>query len=181
MKLKSIIYPFASFGTVLSIYLINNYQSLPHYGWAILALSLTILLSVYLARQNNGSYSFKYKSVEPSEFLFFPVYIGLYLIALRLEWNIQSWIILTLLFIIWFRLESVCYFNIIWSLMGYKFYRVTTSNGTIVHVICKNKDWKISPSSTNENLEKVGELTAINNFTYIQNKFVDKTASNSEE
>jgi len=100
--------------------------------------------------------------IKPVEGVFLPVYIGLFVIALELggEITIETIFLICFLFVLWFFLEGVSYFNPFFLFFGYKFYEVKNSKKTTFMVITKKKDVK--------EISKFKHLIRINNFTFLE-------------
>lgn len=104
------------------------------------------------------------KSVKPLESSVIPSYMGLFVIMLGFP-NLSTSTILTifLLFVLWAAFEKNYYFNIFWSILGYRFYEVEDINGNVITLITKTKDMK----NTSKERE-INNLARINNFTFIE-------------
>jgi hypothetical protein len=107
------------------------------------------------------------KTIKPLESSVIPTYIGLFVIMLGFQaMEIkQLFPIILLLFVLWCIFERNYYFNIFWSLLGYRFYEVEDINGNVLTLISKNKDMK-NGSGT----RKFENLSRINNFTFLEVK-----------
>ncbi|MFK4915439.1 hypothetical protein ACI1T6_01180 [Lactococcus petauri] len=104
-------------------------------------------------------------SIKPMESSVIPTYIGLFVIMLGFgEIGFQKLLpLVLLLFFLWILFERNYYFNIFWSILGYRFYEATDINGNTITLISKKIDMK--NSAKDKSFEK---LARINNFTFLE-------------
>ena len=166
----------ASFSGFMSLYLLKMKVKFPNslatYPWGLgvpwsyilflLAPILLAYLSVYLLSKMPSDDSIKVEGndIVPVEGNFLPTYIGMYVIALSLSRGVESILIILFLFILWFRIGSVAYFNPFLSLLGYRYYAVKSQGNKTITVITKSKDLK--------HADKITDLVRINNYTFFK-------------
>ncbi len=100
--------------------------------------------------------------IRPLESAALPTYIGLCVITLDLSGLAveRAGAILLVLYILWWQLERVFYFNPVWLCLGYRFYEVRTSGGNTCVVISRVRDRK--------NTTSFERLLRINEYTFLE-------------
>ena len=106
--------------------------------------------------------SLEVREIKPIESVAVPTYIGLFVIALGLNQIPMPvpFVILTVLFLFWTRLEKIFYFNPIWLFFGYRFYEVKSSNDNTYTLITKRDRLKGEQDFTS--------LRRLNNYTFLE-------------
>ncbi len=119
-------------------------------------------LSVFFLKKMSQDDSLKVEGNEivPVEGNFLPTYIGMYVIALSLPVNVNGILITLFLFILWFRIGTVAYFNPFLSLLGYRYYAVKSTGNKTITIITKEKDIKQA--------SEIKNLVRINNYTFFR-------------
>ena len=103
------------------------------------------------------------KKIKPAEWIFLPVYIWLFAVALSFsedKLNIETIFLIILLFIFWLKLESISYFNPFWLFLGFHYYEVESSNNITFILITKEKGLKYG--------KELNNLIRINDFTFLK-------------
>jgi len=163
---------FSSFYVFLLFYVIskkNFFFNIPSYlNYAIYIVLGAIFSYLCLLGVKNKQYTDNQesiKSIKPIEFLYISVYLGLIIISLGLSKFINNElevsIIISIIFLIWLKLENVSFFNFYWLFVGYRFYEIETDNSSYI-LISKRRDVK------NKDTVKSLELKRINNFTFLE-------------
>ncbi|PID87361.1 hypothetical protein CSB07_01575 [Candidatus Gracilibacteria bacterium] len=127
----------------------------------IFAKIVLFLSNRYLQLENDLD-TVKVLKIKPVEGVYLPIYIGLFVIALSFT-NINlvnSYFLITLLFIFWLNFENVAYFNPFFIFLGYSFYEVETEDGITIMLILRRKGIK--------KMKKIEKLIRINDFTFLQ-------------
>lgn len=105
------------------------------------------------------------KSIKPIEFLYISAYLGLIIISLSLpkflENNQALYFLITIIFIIWLKMENVSFFNFYWLFFGYRFYEIETEKSIYI-LISKRKDVKDKTKVNKLRLKR------INNYTFLE-------------
>jgi len=133
-----------------------------HITFAFVA-SILFAISMLVLFKNSRD-MLQVKSIQPLEANNIPTYIGLFVIMLGisdLDLPFQ-YVIVAFLFVLWIYMERNYYFNLIWLMLGYSYYKVEDGNGVVVTVITKEKSLKQKKKFTN--------LIRLNNFTFLQGK-----------
>lgn len=118
-------------------------------------------------KKNDGTKKVIRWEIKPAEWIFLPVYIWLFVVALEL-WNpfsLEIWILVFFLFTLWFFFEGVSYFNPFFLFFWYRFYELKDVNNISYMLITRRKDLK--------EVINLDKLTRINNFTYLEYKMYD--------
>lgn len=103
------------------------------------------------------------KKIKPAEWIFLPVYIWLFAVALSFsenKLNIETIFLIILLFIFWLKLEATSYFNPFWLFIGFHYYEVESSNNIVFILITKEKGLKHG--------KELNNLIRINDFTFLK-------------
>ena len=122
------------------------------FAWLVLFLSKQFL---------ENSDTLMVTEIKPIESKFIPIYIGLFIIAFKLNFSHSSetYFFIFFLFILWGFFERVAYFNPFFLFFGYRFYEVKSNKLTFM-VITKKPDLK--------KIDKFNSLIRINNFTFLE-------------
>lgn len=170
----NLLYTLSSYSMVIFFYIaghfLKEYNSIST-AEAMLSLALLLIVLLFIAsiittiiKKWGTRDKAQVSAIKPVENNLTPTYIGLFVIALSInELNIgASLTILLLLFVWWMLFERVSYFNPLWLILGWHFYEVTCSTGTIVFLVTRQKDYKQLNTLTN--------LRRINNYTFMEVK-----------
>lgn len=172
----------SSFSWILLFFLINKDVSIPfidigiksNYLWIKYVIIFIIIffyarLILYYSYKKLGKSDTlqlinwdKKGELKPAEWVFLPVYIWLFVVALELgnPFTLEISILLIFLFILWCFFEWVSYFNPIFLFFWYRFYEIKDVNNINYMLITKRKDMK--------SLRNFSKLTRINNFTFLE-------------
>lgn len=129
-----------------------------------LIFSLLCLLAIINKKEEDNQD--KIKSIRPLEFTFIPAYFGLLIISLSLGSflnRIEVIFLSLIIYLIWFKLENVSFFNFYWLFLNYRFYEINTEMSSYI-LITKRKDVK------NCKTIKDLKLKRINNYSFIEVK-----------
>ncbi len=119
-----------------------------------------VALEITKAASTNDSA--EVRSIRPIENNAMPTYIGLFVISLGIN-NLEPCgvlFVLFVLFIMWRRFERTCYFNPLWSLLGWYFYELQTKQDGTFFLVTQRKDLK--------DKSKLENLKRINNYTFME-------------
>lgn len=163
MEIRAFALSTLSFSPTVLIFLANHPKDV---AWCVPAIGFLffILFSMFMIRKK-GEEKHEVISILPSEFIVIPSYLSLMIIAFALEWNVLALIVLVILWLLWLKLERVCYFNIVWLFLGYRFYTIQLKSKNQLHLITKQNDLKMPDSGKPLCIK---DCYRINNFTFIQ-------------
>lgn len=161
-----------SFYFFILFYFINNkiilFNCSSLYNYIIyLVFGFIVSLIGLIAVKNKKHYDNQsnIEKIIPIEFSYISSYLGLFIISLSFsnvtQNKIEILIIIVIIYLIWFKLESVSFFNFYWVLLGYRFYEISTKNSNYI-LISKRKDVK-NKTTINEL-----KLKRINNYTFLE-------------
>lgn len=162
---------FCSTSWVIVIFgLCNDWSifSFPTWLSSILLLGLTIILSAIsmcLLRFYDSDNLFQCSEVEDAMSSFLPTYLGYFFIGLSLEKLEHLFFIYGLIFVFSF-LSQHQYYNPILLLFGYRFYNITTIDGTKLFIITERELRKAKDVSFTN-------LKRLNNTTFFEWKEKD--------
>lgn len=121
-----------------------------------------LFLSIKFLKEWENWETAEISKIKPVEWVFLPIYIGLFVIALSftdITW-VDSYFLIWVLFIFWLWFENVSYFNPFFIFLWYSFYEIETKDWITVMLILKKSSLK--------KIEKVDNLIRINDFTFLQ-------------
>lgn len=126
---------------------------------------LISLWCIKILKSKSANETARIQEIRPVELQVIPAFIGMFVISLSLMGaNLPSTLlILCGLLIFWCIFSKVSYYNIFFSLMGYRFYEAKLSMGsesTFIILITKTKNLKTSLSLTG--------LKRINDYVYLE-------------
>lgn len=172
--MTNFLYTLSSYSMVIFFYIAGNLLkendsiSISSAILVLVTLFITLLLLAYIITTVIKKWSIRDKArvvaITPIENNLTPTYIGLFVIALSINTlNIgASLVILLLLFVWWTLFERTSYFNPLWLILGWHFYKITCDTGVTVFLVTKQKDCKQPNDITN--------LRRINNYTFMEIK-----------
>lgn len=191
-----LLFSFSSFSWILIFFLINKDRNIPfidiwlseEYLWAkyltiMVVAFLYAFIVLFFSKRflwendtlelykeelwDNGSKVIIKWEIKPAEWIFLPVYIWLFVVALELgnPFSLEIWILVFFLFLLWTFFEWVSYFNPFFLFFWFRFYEVKDINNITYMLVSKRKDLKKVMNFKN--------LTRINNFTFLEYKKYD--------
>lgn len=163
---------FGSFYLFILFYLISNkilifpisnlYNYLIYFA---LGLIFSLLCLLGMTNKKEIDNQDKINSIRPLEFTFIPAYLGLVIISLSLNSlrndAVEVIFISSIIYLIWYKLENVSFFNFYWLFLNYRFYEINTEMSSYT-LITKRKDVK------NRKTIKDLKLKRINNYSFIE-------------
>lgn len=175
---------FSSFSWILICIFVSNNLFDSNYLNVFFCLFIMVFLSVFARivlwmwnKKRNEDCAFDtltIQSIQPAEFDFWPIYMGLYIIGFEFKLTWIRLIFLIFLFVIWVGyFESAGFFNPFFLFFNYRFYKCTDNNWNVYILITKEKDIK-------NNSRCFKNLLRINNFTFLdgENKNADNKTPN---
>ena len=168
MSIYNLLLTLDSISLLVTVYLIKSSIWLPHLGekisivlYFIIPLVLAIVCdktSLYLEKEDLD----RITSIEPANDSYLPSYMGFFFIALSIpDKDLITFIsVFIILFILLYMSQNI-YYNPLFLLLGYHFYRVGLSSGKKALVITKDE------LVTCEDL-LIPEVYVINDFTFIK-------------
>ena len=123
-----------------------------------------LVLIIFGFSNKMGKEDMTIQELNPSEEKSMTVYIGTVIITLELNkgFSIENIFIILFVLVFWLILYRNNYFNPLFLIFGYRFYRVKTKDNNIFTLITKKRDLK------NQSIgkKKYDNLIRINNFTF---------------
>ena len=124
----------------------------------LLATSLSIILSTFLEEDEFPKGSVK--TIEHANNSFLPSYLGYFFVALSVN-DIDTLLFVYGILFVFTYLSQALYFNPLFLIFRFEFYNITTTNGSSVFLISKEK-YKI-PTDI-----EISCSRRINDYTYIE-------------
>jgi len=160
-----------SFYLFILFYLISNKISLftlaiiyNYIIYFLIGLIFSLLCLLAMINKKEEDNQDKIKSIRPLEFTFIPAYLGLVIISLSLGSfvnRVEVIFLSLIIYLIWYKLENVSFFNFYWLFLNYRFYEINTEMSSYI-LITKRKDVK------NCKTIKDLKLKRINNYSFIE-------------
>lgn len=146
-------------------FLFPELGGIPHYLLNVCLLLIPALLTGLSIRLSGklGKDSFdagEVTSIEYANNAFLPSYLGYFFVALSVP-NLETLIFVYVILFAFTYCSQALYFNPLFLIFGFKFYNVTTSEGTVIFLISK-KEYR-SPAEV-----VIAETRRINGYTFLE-------------